>query len=386
MDNRTNYTNEEVFPLLMGSSTSIRLKKIQKEFSAITDSSTSNNLTHGESDLSESINHDCHINTVQRANNWLLQLPSSFRTLNSFGCCCRSSDSNGSGSEIGVCSLISQIQVILVGSTLYALYNLVFCLAMASSIMTPHRAKVTMLGPIAKLCTMGVVVGAPLLLRGLSSDHPALYPVFDLFLAPFLADIATTVDTTLFEQSLSASSGRSTNTTGSNTTAAYITSSSESMPNDAEKYSDGAFLATYAFILSIGLLLTAVVNFLGFHVKLANIGEYLPYPVLCGFFSTVGVTLWTLAIAIDTGKSIQHIISSRSWNLFQYALYHHLPSALMGILMFIFGPSNKLFVIALVLTAIIGSYAIMFVFHIPLEHAQENDWFWRARDLTVIKS
>jgi MFS superfamily sulfate permease-like transporter len=282
---------------------------------------------------------------------------------------------------MGVCAIISQIQMILVGSALYALYNLVFCLAMASSITAPHRSKVTMLGPIAKLCTMGVVAGAPLLLWGLSSDHPALYPVFDLFLAPFLADIATTVDTTLYEQSLSASS---TSRSGSNIFATYA--SSESTTDEAERYSDGAFLATYAFILSIGLLLTAIVNFLGSHVKLANIGEYLPYPVLCGFFSTVGVTLWTLAIAIDTGKSIQHIVSSRNWEFLQYALYHHLPSALMGILMFIFGPSNKLFVIALVLTAIIGSYAVMLAFHIPLEHAQENNWFWRAKDLTVSMS
>lgn len=386
MDHNKTYANKEGSPQLRNS-TGSRLMKIQKEYSAITDSSTSMSLTPGVSDFGESNNRnqDGHINILQRTYNWLLHSPASIRTSNYFNftsrCCC-SSTSNGSVSLTGVCSIISQLQMILVGSTLYALYNLVFCLAMASSITAPHRAKVTMLGPIAKLCTMGVVAGAPLLLWGLSSDHPALYPVFDLFLAPFLADIATTVDTTLYEQSLSSSS---TSRSGSNVTATYL-SGSDSTADEAEKYSDGAFLATYAFILSIGLLLTAIVNFLGFHVKLANIGEYLPYPVLCGFFSTVGVTLWTLAIAIDTGKSIQHIVSSRNWELLQYALYHHLPSALMGILMFIFGPSNKLFVIALVLTAIIGSYAVMFVFHIPLEHAQENNWFWRAKDLTVSMS
>ena len=252
------------------------------------------------------------------------------------------------------------LQMILVGGTIYALYNLVFCLAMASSITTPHRTR-TMLGPIAKLCTMGVVAGEPLLLLGLSTDHPALYPVFDLFLAPFMADTAAIVDNTMYEQS---------QRTGENAVS-------------QEKYEDVAFLTTYTLLIGIGLSLTTLLNFLGSRVKLANIGEYLPYPVLCGFFSTVGVTLWTLAIAVDAGKTVQQIMFSKSWDLVKISFIHHLPSALIGSIMYTFGSRNRLLVTFMALTIIFVSHAVLFFSNISLEQAQRNNWFWTAEKLKV---
>ena len=250
------------------------------------------------------------------------------------------------------------LQMIFVGSTVYTLYNLVFCLAMASSINVPHRNN-SMLGPIAKLCIMGVVAGVPLLLTGLSAEHPALYSVFDLFLAPFLAEMGSIVDSSMYEQS-------------------HRTGEAAVSP---EKYSDAAFLTTYTFLVGIGLTLTALGTFLATHVKLANIGEYLPYAVLCGFFSTVGVTLWTLAISVDTGLQIQTILFSKNWDIASTSLIHHLPSALIGTVMYECGPRNPLLVPFLALSVVAVSHLAMFLCNVSLEEAQRNNWFWTAEDL-----
>jgi hypothetical protein len=108
----------------------------------------------------------------------------------------------------------------------------------------------------------------PLYSRILGTDIPALYPSIDLFLAPFLAN------ETLYEDL-------------------------------GPDYDDSIFFSSFAVLLEIGMGLAGLLFLLvAATFKLANFGTYLPYSVLCGFFSAVRVLLWALAFSVDTsGKA-----------------------------------------------------------------------------------
>jgi len=94
---------------------------------------------------------------------------------------------------------------------------------------------------------------------------PAIYPAADLFLAPFLAAIAERIDATLYEKDL--------------------------------QDNDTAFLATFVVVTAcFGLVLSGLLSIVAARIKLANLGLFLPYSVLCGFFSTVGILMWTLGL------------------------------------------------------------------------------------------
>ena len=91
----------------------------------------------------------------------------------------------------------------LLGSFLFPLYQLVFCFAEASAITRPSRLssglRSSLLSPMALTACVGSLFSGPMLIAvlGGSRDYPALYPCLDMFMAPFLAQIAVDVDEAL---------------------------------------------------------------------------------------------------------------------------------------------------------------------------------------------
>jgi hypothetical protein len=63
----------------------------------------------------------------------------------------------------------------LVGSFIYLLYHVVFCLALGSAIIRPHSST-NLLGLMTKTAALGTVSSTLVYLWGLASEIPALYP------------------------------------------------------------------------------------------------------------------------------------------------------------------------------------------------------------------
>jgi MFS superfamily sulfate permease-like transporter len=187
----------------------------------------------------------------------------------------------------------------------------------------------------------------------LSSEVPALYPTVDLFLAPFLANLALIVDQTLADD-----------------------------VNVAKSENDTIFLATFGVLSAIGICFSGLLLGLASAFKLANLGSFLPFPVICGFFAAVGVLTWTLAFTVDTGgKSIGTIIFSGDMELVADALMHHIPSVVIAAAMKYLGPKNPFYVIVVSVVSIGLFYAIMFAMGLSLEEAKEQGWFWTHQEL-----
>ena len=136
------------------------------------------------------------------------------------------------------------------GAFMFLLYHVVFCLANGSAITRPHHS---ILGFMAKQSCVGILFAGPVYIWKLGPDIPALYPSIDLFLAPLLAQAAAVVDASLRDDD-----------------------------------SDAVFFGTFAVLTAIGMFLAGSLLYLAATFKLANLGTYLPYSVLCGFFSAVG--------------------------------------------------------------------------------------------------
>ena len=235
------------------------------------------------------------------------------------------------------------------GSLMFLLYHVVFCLANASAIAAGNPA---ILGVMAKLSAVGILGCGPFYIWRLGNAIPALYPSIDLFLAPFLAQAAALVQ--------------------------------ESLNNNDEDPSPESFLASFCVLVGIGMLLSGILLQLAATFKLANLGTYLPYSVLCGFFSAVGVLLWALAFSVDTsGVSWKQVVMSRDPQLVWLSLLHHCPSLVVGILMNRLGPKNPFYVILLIVLTITLFYTVMFMTGTTLEQAQHDQWFWSAADLKV---
>jgi len=134
-----------------------------------------------------------------------------------------------------------------------------------------------------------------------------------------------------------------------------------SSANDEQVHAstEGDELVTFSVLVTLGMLASAILIYLGSVFKLANLGTYLPFPVLCGFFSAVGILLWQLAISIDTNGAGLSLTNA----------HHHLPSLVMGLLMKWLGPKNPLMVTGLVVATVIGVYLYMFLFGVSLEQA-----------------
>lgn len=230
------------------------------------------------------------------------------------------------------------------GGFIFLLYHIVFCLAMGSTISAGN------LGIMAKMAASGIIFVSPFYIHFLGDEIPSQYPTTDLFLAPFMAKLALIVNETLSED---------------------------------EHFTDTdhvVFLSTFSFLTSIGTLGSGLLIMLATTFKLANLGSFLPFPVLCGFFSAVGVLLWTLALGVDTGgKTVAQIFVS--FDAFCNALVHHAPSLMAGTIIKIFGPSNPFFSTYIIAGTIILTYTVMFLTGTSLAEAKEAGWFWTHHDL-----
>jgi hypothetical protein len=196
------------------------------------------------------------------------------------------------------------------GAFMFLLYHVVFCLTMGSAIIRPRSSR-PILGIMAKMSATGIFFASPLYVYRLGLDIPAIYPSIDLFLAPFLASAARVIDDSLFEEK--SISG-----------------------ND-----DRVFFASFAVLASIGMFLSGIFLLFAATFKLANLGTFLPYSVLCGFFSSVGILLWALAFSVDTnGKTWQKVFFSGDSTLIWDSCAHHAPSLAVGILMHLLGPKQ----------------------------------------------
>jgi hypothetical protein len=242
------------------------------------------------------------------------------------------------------------------GAFMFLLYHVVFCLANGSAIIRPNSMDKPILGIMAKLSTVGIMVSGPFYILRLGTDVPALYPSIDLFLAPFLAKAAMSVDQSL-----------------------------------ADTYSGGypeeVFFCSFCVLTAIGMFLSGCLLQLGATFKLANLGTFLPYSVLCGFFSAVGVLLWALAFSVDTsGRTWEEVFFSGDSHLIMESLLHHMPSLFMGILMNRLGPKNPFFVLLLIFVTLGLFYLTMLLTGTSLQEAQEAHWFWSREELIVDKS
>ena len=239
-----------------------------------------------------------------------------------------------------------------IGSFMFLLYHVVFCLTMGSAIIRPGSSQ-SILGLMTKTASLGIIFGAGVYWVKLGTEIPAMYPTSDLFLAPFLANLAVVVDTTL-----------------------------QGDPKIRETDNDVIFLATFSVLSGIGIFTSASLLWLASMFKLANLGSFLPFPVICGFFSAVGILTWTLAVAVDTnGQSIGSIVLDGNVDVLKHAFFHHLPSVVVAAIMKHLGPKNPFYVVLLVFATIGMFYLCMFVGGISLEEAQQMGWFWSREEL-----
>jgi hypothetical protein len=238
-----------------------------------------------------------------------------------------------------------------IGSCMFLLFHVVYSLTLGATITRPHCTK-SLLGLMAKTSVLGIILASPIFWVFVR-DIPAQYPTVDLFAAPFLADIAWIIDDELHN---------------------------DKSVSDAE--SDEIFVASFIFLSSVSLLFSGALLVLASVFKLANIGMFLPFHVLSGFFSAVGVLTWTLAFKIDAnGLSVSQVFLSGDVNLIINSLFHHAPSVLVAAVMNYMGPKNPFYVVALVFSTIAVFYAIMCIFHISLNDMIDRHWFWKQSDL-----
>ena len=251
----------------------------------------------------------------------------------------------------------------IAGSFMFLLYHVVFCLANGSAITRPSSPDIPILGNMAKWTAIGIFASCPVLIHRLGRDIPALYPSVDLFLAPFLAEAARVVDQSI-SQDFEATSG----------------------DDGQQQMTLQLWFGSFAVLTAIGMALAGSFLLLAATFKLANLGTFLPYSVLCGFFSAVGVLLWALAFSVDmSGQTWQQVFFSEATSaaLVMKALAHHLPSLAVGILMNRLGPKNPFFVILLIVLTTCLFYVVMLITGTSLEEAQEAQWFWSYEELTT---
>jgi hypothetical protein len=249
-----------------------------------------------------------------------------------------------------------------IGAFMFLLYHIVFSLTMGAAVMRPSHdtgggggggsasssSTTPIFGIMTKMSANVVMFAAVVFWWSLSDDIPALYPAVDLFCAPFLADLAVIVDETLHADE-----------------------------NVKPQDNDAVFLASFTLLVCLGLTISGTLLMLSSGFKLANLGAFLPSPVLSGFFSAIAVLLWALAIKVDTGGiSIGQILFSGDWDLMLFALKHHMPSVVIGSIMKVLSPMSPFFVIGCIFGAIVSFYIYMAIAHVGLQEMVEAGWFW----------
>uniref|UniRef100_A0A7S4MC96 Uncharacterized protein n=1 Tax=Odontella aurita TaxID=265563 RepID=A0A7S4MC96_9STRA len=243
----------------------------------------------------------------------------------------------------------------VIGSFVFVLYHVVFCLAMASSITRPSHSSdepSQMLAPMAQMAALGSLTANPAFIFLLGGDLPALYPCIDLFLAPFAANLAAAVDQAFVRDGVEDDGGT-------------------------------AFLATFSALNCLGLLMTALLCYLASQFKLANLGAFLPYSVICGFFSAVGIQMWILAFSVDTSLKVRDVLLSGNWAVIRNCLVHHIPSLCVAVLMKILGPKKPWLTPVLVLCTVALGYLVMLFTGTSLSQAQELGWFWTKEEFML---
>ena len=140
------------------------------------------------------------------------------------------------------------------------------------------------------------------------------------------------------------------------------------------------FLATFVALNSFAMLLCALLCVLASHVKLANLALFLPYPVLCGFFSSVGVSLWMSSFKVDTGVPIQQFWGTED-RLFSFM--KHIPSIISGTALYFLAPKSPLYLIGIVACTIVAAYSIMLVTGTSLHDAQTLGFFWKEEEVVM---
>ena len=256
--------------------------------------------------------------------------------------------------QLTKCSAESKISI-ATGSLTFLLYHVVYCLAQASTITRPH-ADHSSVGVMAKMAAVGTLFAGPVFVWELGIDVPAIYPASDLFLSPFLAQVAADIDASLYQHGLQ---------------------------ND-----DRVFLATFGALSGVGFMASGLLCIMAARIKLANLGSFLPYCVLCGFFTTIGVLIWSLGFSVDTGMKVGEMLHYRpheggeSWmSVFSRAILHHAPSFIVGVIMHIVAQKNSLYVIGLIFATLFCSYAMLWITETSLEQAQEQNWFFSSKEL-----
>jgi len=251
-----------------------------------------------------------------------------------------------------------QIKSTLIGAFLFSLYQLVFIFAEASAITRPSNppsASSILLSPMANMACFGSLVVVPILIGVLGGDYPALYPALDMFMAPFLAKMAMDIDEVLVLQQ---------HGTGL-----------EEEDDDTD-----VFLATFVALNAFGMAVCGVLCVLASHVKLANLALFLPYPVLCGFFSLVGLSIWMSSFTVDTGIAVQHFWGSEH-RLF--LVMKHVPSIISGTVLYFLAPKSPVYLIGIIAWTIVLAYSTMILTGTSLHEAQALGFFWEEKEVTT---
>lgn len=239
-----------------------------------------------------------------------------------------------------------------VGSILFCVYHIVFCLAQAAGI---HTTSVTT-GELAQLSALGVILAGPVYVHQLGEFIPAIYPTTDLFLAPFLAQIAESID--------------------------QVLNASTTIDDDNNNNKHQIFLTTFIVVTAgLGLVLSGILCIVAARVKLANLGLFLPYSVLCGFFAAVGIMMWMLGFTVDTGMRVSTVLLSFDSNIISYALLHHTPSIILGILMHLLNRQHPYWVLGIMFATIFSAYVLLWITQTSLLEATSQNWFFSVNDL-----
>lgn len=204
------------------------------------------------------------------------------------------------------------------------------------------------------MACFGSLIVVPILIGVLGGDYPALYPALDMFMAPFLAKMAMDIDEVLVLQ--------------------------QQQGLDDDDDDTDVFLATFVALNGFGMAVCAVLCVLASHVKLANLALFLPYPVLCGFFSSVGLSIWMSSFKVDTGITVQHFWGSEH-RLF--LVMKHVPSIISGIALYFLAPKSPVYLIGVIAWTIVLAYSTMLLTGTSLYEAQALGFFWEEKEVVM---
>ena len=229
------------------------------------------------------------------------------------------------------------------------------CLTMGSSIIRLDGST-ALLGLISKMAAIGIIFAAPVYWLTTKGEILALYPTVDLFAAPFLAHITQALDGTLI--------------------------SDPTIQELDQQESDMIFVGSFTVVTMFSVALSGLFVVLASVFKMANLGSFLPFPVLAGFFTATSILTWLLAFKIDTGMGVSQLVFNGNLQSFFHCFIHHSPSLLSGFLMKYLGPKNPFFVITVMFASTALFYTVMYSFGYDRESAIEDGWFWDKSDLT----